>query len=505
MSAQASRVVEAERALLGALMLEPVAWGRVADLIGADDFNEHSHRRIYRAIDAVVASNHPPDPVTVSEQLEQANLLETVGGSDYLARLVEETPSAANVRAYADIVRKAAIRRRLRETAARFIQGVDQGVDVDPLVEEIRDALERTTSHATRLPLREESTGDLRAADLPPPRFVIEPLLPREYVTLLSGHGDAGKTLLALTLAAHVACGTRFGDLFVFCGKVLFVSLEDTAALIRLRLQRIACAYGLDVDAVGAGITLLEVDEDSDGALASEHAEGGTRRLLFTAAFEQIKEAAVGHDLIVVDNASDAYDANENERRMVRRFLRELQRIGQANGAAVLLLAHIDKIGARFGTAGETYSGSTAWHNSVRSRLALIETDVGLELRHEKCNVAKKLEDSIVLERAEHGVPVPLSRARRAEAEASDERAVLAAIEIADAAGVIVPTANSGPKTAIHIITTRPGFPDDLAKSPRQVRVALAALERQGVIRRESYRDEHRKLKERFKCASQLR
>ncbi len=104
---------EAEQAVLGGLMLDNAAWDRVADRITADDFYRHDHRLIFRAVSALADRNAPFDMVTVSEQLDRTTELESAGGMAYLGRLAAETPSAANIVAYADIVRERSILRSL--------------------------------------------------------------------------------------------------------------------------------------------------------------------------------------------------------------------------------------------------------------------------------------------------------------------------------------------------------------------------------------------------------
>ncbi len=107
--------VEAEQSLLGGLMLDQRAWDQVADVVSVDDLYRSDHRLIFEAVATLVERDQPPDAVTVSEYLERAGELEAAGGLDYLARLVEETPSAANVRAYAQIVRDNSMLRQLIE------------------------------------------------------------------------------------------------------------------------------------------------------------------------------------------------------------------------------------------------------------------------------------------------------------------------------------------------------------------------------------------------------
>jgi replicative DNA helicase len=105
--------VEAEQAVLGGLMLDNDAWDRISDRLGADDFYRHDHRLIFSAVVALAERHQPFDMVTVSEQLQRSGQLESAGGLPYLGQLATETPSAANIRAYADIVRERSVLRSL--------------------------------------------------------------------------------------------------------------------------------------------------------------------------------------------------------------------------------------------------------------------------------------------------------------------------------------------------------------------------------------------------------
>src|SRR5688572_12991040 len=88
---------EAEQSLLGGLMLDQRAWDQIADIVSGDDLYRADHRLIFAAVAALVERNQPPDAVTVSEHLARLGQLEAAGGLAYLARLVEDTPSAANI------------------------------------------------------------------------------------------------------------------------------------------------------------------------------------------------------------------------------------------------------------------------------------------------------------------------------------------------------------------------------------------------------------------------
>lgn len=105
--------VEAEQAVLGGLMLEGTAWDAVADIVSADDFYRNDHRLIFDAAASVAAGSQAIDVVTLAEYLERINRLEDAGGLAYLGTLARDTPSAANIRAYAEIVRERSLLRRL--------------------------------------------------------------------------------------------------------------------------------------------------------------------------------------------------------------------------------------------------------------------------------------------------------------------------------------------------------------------------------------------------------
>lgn len=105
--------VEAEQAVVGGLLLDNQAWDRISDKVSESDFYRHDHRLLFRAIADLARRNHPFDIVTLKEQLKAQNALEEAGGEFYLFELAKNTPSAANIGAYAEIVRERSILRQL--------------------------------------------------------------------------------------------------------------------------------------------------------------------------------------------------------------------------------------------------------------------------------------------------------------------------------------------------------------------------------------------------------
>ena len=112
--------IEAEQSVLGGLLLDNSAWDKVADVIVEADFYRHDHRLIYRHICKLVEHNNPADVITVAESLENSAELQNAGGLAYLGALAQNTPSAANIRRYAEIVRDRSVLRKLAAVATEI-------------------------------------------------------------------------------------------------------------------------------------------------------------------------------------------------------------------------------------------------------------------------------------------------------------------------------------------------------------------------------------------------
>jgi phage/plasmid primase-like uncharacterized protein len=329
----------------------------------------------------------------------------------------------------------------------------------------------------------------------PPPSFLIQKILPRGAVTLLGGHGEAGKSFLGLVIAAHVACGRDWAGLNVNPGKVLVLSMEDDAAILLHRLQNIALECGLDPAAMLRNLNIIDASDSPP--LAQEAMEDGGKVLRITPAGHHFIGLAQGYDLILVDNASDAYGASEIDRAQVRGFIKALGRVAKANNGALLLLVHIDKAAAKNGSQNQSYSGSTAWHNSARSRLALVvpqNDSASASLVHEKSNFGPRLEAPIPIMRSATGVPYPAAQVDLTQAKAltatGDDEAVLAAIRAALGADRTIPVATQGAHTAWAALRIMPDFPAALQAHAGKARVDAAMLRLQGrrLIAIESYR-----------------
>ena len=139
---QAMRVppqsIEAEQSVLGGLLLNNTAWDKISDVMSETDFYRADHRLIFQHIMLLIENNRPADVLTVAESLERSAKLEESGGQAYLGSLSMNTPSAANIRRYAEIVRERAIMRQLAQAGTEIADAAfnPEGREAKDLIDE---------------------------------------------------------------------------------------------------------------------------------------------------------------------------------------------------------------------------------------------------------------------------------------------------------------------------------------------------------------------------------
>ncbi|MGE5639666.1 MAG: replicative DNA helicase [Clostridia bacterium] len=243
--------IEAEQSLLGALLLDNQAFDRVADVVGPDDFYRDDHRRIWRHIAKLIEHSKPADVVTVSESIEGSEDKDKTGGPAYLGALAQNTPSALNVRRYAELVREKAVQRRLAQVAtgiaedalspsgkdvgqmldeaeSKIFQIAESGARRDQGLLEIKPVLARVFERIDHLYHRDnpsdvtgvptgytridQMTSGLQAGDL----------------VIVAARPSMGKTALALNIAEHVAVDNGL--------PVAIFSMEMSATQLAMRM-----------------------------------------------------------------------------------------------------------------------------------------------------------------------------------------------------------------------------------------------------------------------------
>jgi replicative DNA helicase len=245
--------IEAEQSVLGGLMLDNRAWDQLADRLLEHDFYRHDHRLIYRVMAKLIDQSKPLDVLTVSESLREIRELDNAGGEIYLFELANNTPSVANIIAYADIVRERSILRQLigtandiatsafnpdgrsstelldeaeRQVFAISEQGARVGgpVNVKEFLTKTMDRIDTLFHSAdtiTGTPSGyhdlDDMTSGLQSSDL----------------IIMAGRPSMGKTTLAMNVAEHVVIKSKL--------PVLIFSMEMPGEAIVMRLLSSLC------------------------------------------------------------------------------------------------------------------------------------------------------------------------------------------------------------------------------------------------------------------------
>ncbi|MDF2714858.1 MAG: dnaC, partial [Paenibacillus sp.] len=121
--------LEAEQAVLGAILLESDSLITVMERVGSDDFYRTSHQHIFGAMLELAQQNEPIDLITLTARLQDNQQLEDIGGVSYLSQLANAVPTAANVDYYAQIVEEKSMLRRLIRTATQIVSSGYAGED----------------------------------------------------------------------------------------------------------------------------------------------------------------------------------------------------------------------------------------------------------------------------------------------------------------------------------------------------------------------------------------
>lgn len=354
--------IEAEQSVLGGLMLDNRAWDNLSDRLTGSDFYRADHRTIFEAISALVSAGKPCDFVTLSEYLRHQGKLEEVGGLVYLGTLANDTPSAANVLAYADIVRERSVLRSLI-AAGNDIASLGfrpEGRTPQELVDTaeksvfaIRERGMRSSSSYVTMPQmlnsvfqRVESirANPMGTAGVPTGFLEFDNKtqgLAAGDLVILAARPSMGKTTFAMNIAEYVALDVG--------GAVAVFSMEMSAEQLGFRM--IASRGGIPMQQLRSGeLSDQEMDQltwtigrlrdaklfvDETGALSPLELRARARRL---AQREDLK-------LVVVDyiQLMQVPGTRENRTNEISEISRSLKALAKELGVPVLALSQLNR------------------------------------------------------------------------------------------------------------------------------------------------------------------
>ncbi len=344
------------------------------------------------------------------------------------------------------------------------------------------------------------------------PKFIIDDWLPCGYATLLAGHGGIGKSAIALMLAVCIALGIAFFGLQVTRRRVLLLSCEDRESVLHWRLWRTCRYLGVDLASLRGWLEIVDL-VGKDCVLWERDPRTG---YTVTSAYSMLEARMRQHqtEVLLVDGISDTYGGNENARTEVKRYVNSLIALIPEDTGAVLLIGHVAKPTAAGTQTTEGYSGSTGWHNSVRARFYLYpETTQGedgeraqrtgdLILELQKSNMGRVDQsirfrwddDAHLFIGTQAAGEMHFDRKRR---DREERAGILRAFSgcATSAPPIIIPAAMQGPRTAYHVLSLRPEFPETLrtgSSAIRRFRRQIEELRQLRVINENEYRRTNR-------------
>ena len=314
---------EAEQSVLGALLIDPGAYVKIADAVAAGDFYSHTHRLIFGVIASLATAGKPVDVLTVYDELQDNS--DVIGGLKYLNALAQSVPSASNVVRYAEIIAERATLRSIISTFDQATARAFKGDAAATILDDAKVTLGRISDArklgSGRVPLLGLDELRKQAHSVP---WLIKGVMPASSIGMMFGASGTFKSFIALDACLHIAHGLPWMGHRTKQGDVLYLAAEGGMGL----WPRIAAwhrARRLDWAKTPLKVVPLALDlsEDSWKVVESAQVQGFSPKL------------------VVVDTLSQTFGGEENVANDVSAYFREIgARFRQLWGCAVLVVHH---------------------------------------------------------------------------------------------------------------------------------------------------------------------
>ncbi|WP_127476229.1 replicative DNA helicase [Sulfurivermis fontis] len=356
--------IEAEQAVLGGLMLDNSAWDKVADLVAEDDFYRRDHRLIFQAIRLLAEKGDPCDVVTLAEWLDKKGQLDDAGGIAYLGSLAGNTPSAANIKSYAGIVRERSVMRQLirvcndiadtafnpdgrsvyellDEAEKKVYQIADQGARARAGFADMKDLLVKAVDKIDQLfsmdsPITGVATGYTDFDEMTAG-------LQKSDLIIVAGRPSMGKTTFAMNIVEHVAIKER-RPVAVFSmempGEQLAMRMMSSLGHIDQKKVRTGKLDDDDWPRLTSAVSLLSeapIFIDDTPALSPTEVRARARRLA--------REQEHGLGLIVIDylQLMQVPGTSENRTGEISEISRSLKSLAKELSCPVIALSQLNR------------------------------------------------------------------------------------------------------------------------------------------------------------------
>ena len=336
--------VEAEQALLGAILLNNSAYSCVADYLRPEHFFHPVHGRIFAAIGDLIATGQRADPIILKHIFDRDGTLADLGGGRYLVELAASTVTIINAEHYARTIRDLYYRRQLADAAETTLAELDLRIDtpVEHLLARHQQRLDATClSMPQRVTPKPFEWTDPK--ELPRREWLYAHHLIRGFVSCTIAPGGVGKTALICTETLAMVTGRPLlGDAPEGRLRVWLVNLEDPMDELRRRIGATALRYGVNKDDIGDRL-FLDSGRDTSMVIASDSRDG---IVINRPAVDSIKREIIAHgiDVLTIDPFVSCHAVHENDNGKIAAVARLWADIAEATGCAVELVHHARKL-----------------------------------------------------------------------------------------------------------------------------------------------------------------
>lgn len=351
---------EAERSVLGAILLDNSKLAEVSAALSSGDFFLGDHQTIFRAMLALGDASSPIDLTTLHHALENKGQLVAAGGLGYVAQLMDGQPRVSNLSHYCQIVHEKAQLRHLLHKAAEIQRRILSG-DVAPA--DLAGDLELAAKHASNGKpktgakyLEDFRLSDFLTADFPVPTHLVEQLIPAHGTGLIVALPHRLKSYFTTALAlAATRAGTKIMGLLEVQRPVrtYIAQLEDWPGEVQARIQRFMLTeqfQGCEPENIRV---LPRTPNNTDFNLPDE---GWYQALL-------ARVAEFKADLVIIDVVRRIFRGDINSPKETAAFLEQVDRLRSATDCSVLLVHHENKKGEEIMTAGAGSYNLPGWAN----------------------------------------------------------------------------------------------------------------------------------------------
>lgn len=343
---------DAERAVLGSILIDGECIKKVREILSNEDFYEHENKYIFRAMEELNDKGVEVDLLTLADKLRDEMLLDVIGGAAYLTELTNHVPASTRVLNYANIVAEDSGKRKVDKAFDEVSRATRSGASLDEVLEKVKEQVHEVNQingkknkyqvssmmdYVDASKERYKNWGKLQGLSTGFPSIDEQTLgLVDGELVIIAGPTSRGKTLLAMSISNNVA---KYG------GRVLFVTLEMTKEELTSRYMFVNGGWDTEEFALVSANTIFQDNDeldwrDIDGLIAN--------------AKEQLDV-----DLVVIDHlhyfARDIKNASEELGKITMTFKKNAIR----HKVPIILISHIRKLGKDEDLSGESLRGSS--------------------------------------------------------------------------------------------------------------------------------------------------